>query len=755
MKSELSVVGKSVTRFDAFDKVTGKAKYGIDLKMDNMLYAKLLRSPYPHAKAVKIDTTKAESHPRVRAVVTINEAPKVIGAVAMLMTEEGMKSLDMFDNVVRFIGDPVAAVAAEDEESAEEALSLIDVEYKQLPPVFDPLEALKETAPKIHKSGNIAFNVLKEFGNVDKGFRKADYILENRYTTSKQKHCAIEPFSTCIANYGLDGRLTVYSSSQRPHIIKRYLAGALGLPVNKVRIIKPHTGGAFGGRDYLIHGLEVMCSFLSRKTGRPVRMSFTREEDFEATEARHPFIIELKTGVTKEGILTAMSIKAVMDVGGYGPHAVGVLVNAMNNGIRLYRCPNQRFEGYSVYTNTSLCGAYRAYGNPQINFALESQMDMIAEKLGIDPVELRLKNYRGLGELDPITGDETRSDGMKECLRKAAKKFGWNDKRTKRIAEGTKRRGVGMSCLSHNTGGRFSIPDPASAIVMFNTDGSVNLVTAAADDGQGNKTVLAQIAAEELGIGWEQISVSDTDTDVTPLDSGTHGSRQTYAGGIVVKKAAAEAKKALISAASEHLNVKPERLSIKDGVIYDTKNPATSIRVNNILRMLQYEDLSIGKQIIGVATGVAPSWPPIHGANFVEVEVDAETGEVRIIKLACAFDVGKAINPAHVEGQIIGGEATGIGYALTEGLIVKDGKVLNNNFTDYRLLRACDMPEIDAIIVESNEPTGAFGAKGVGEATNAGTAAAIANAIYDAVGVRVKELPITQERILKELHSLK
>ncbi len=752
MRGELSLVGKSVPRLDAIDKVTGRAKYGMDLKMDDMLYAKILRSPYPHAKVVKIDTAKAESHPKVRAIVTIDEVPKVIGTVGRLRTEEGTKSLYILDNVVRFIGDPIAAVAADDEESAEEALSLIDVEYEQLPTLFDPLEALKESSVKIHEDGNIAFHLFKEIGDIDKGFKEADYIFEDRFVTSRQKHCAIEPFSSCIANYGLDGRLTVHSSTQRPHIIKIYLAGALGLPVDKVRIIKPDTGGAFGGRDYLIHGLEAMSSFLSKKAGKPVKMSFTREEDFEATESRHPFILELKAGITGDGILVTLDIKAVMDVGGYGPHAIGVLSQAMKKGMALYRCPNVRFDGYSVYTNKPLCGAFRGYGNPQINFALESLMDMVAERLGIDPVELRLKNYRGLGEAEPTTGDEIRSDGMKECLREGAKKFGWNEKRRKMVAGGTRRRGVGMSCLVHHSGGRFSSPDPASATVMFNSDGSVSLITGVADDGQGNRTVFAQIAAEELGIGLEQISLSDTDTEITPLDSGTHGSRQTYVGGRAVQKAAAEAKSILLEYASQHLNVGADRLETRCGVIYDIKNPEKSIHVSDLLRKVQFEDLDCGKQIIGTATGVAPASPPIFGANFAEVEVDIETGEVRIVKLVGAFDVGKAINPANVEGQITGGEVMGIGYALTEWLEIRDGRVLNNNFTDYRILRACDIPEIDGIIVESDEPTGAFGAKGVGEATMAGTASAIANAIYDAVGVRMKELPITQEKILDGLN---
>ena len=528
----------------------------------------------------------------------------------------------------------------------------------------------------------------------------------------------------------------------------------MGLPISKVRIIKPYTGGAFGGRDYLVHGLEIMSSFLSRKTRRPVKMSFTREEDFEATEARHPFIIDLETGVTRDGILTARRIKAVMDVGGYGSHSVGVLHYSMRQGIALYRCPNVTFEGYSVHTNKSLCGAFRGYGNTQINFAMESQMDMIAEKLGIDPVELRLRNYRGLGEVDPITGAKIESDGMKECLSEGAKRIGWTEKRTKKIAIGTKRRGVGMSCLVHGSGGRFDIPDPASATVMFNSDGSVNLVTACADDGQGNKTVLAQIAAEELGIPWEQISVSDTDTDLTPFDSGTHGSRQTYAGGIAVKKAARMAKDTFLSLVSQHLKVEKEKLEVKNGIVFDVENPANKIPVRDFLTGLLFEDLSVGKQIVGFATGVAPGSPSVYAGNFAEVEVDVETGEVRVLKMVGAFDVGRAINPGQVEGQIIGGEVMGIGYALTEGLITLDGRISNNNFTDYRILRACDVPQIDAIIVESHEPSAAYGAKGVGEITNVGTASAIANAIYHAVGVRITELPITQEKILEGLNRL-
>jgi xanthine dehydrogenase molybdenum-binding subunit len=432
----------------------------------------------------------------------------------------------------------------------------------------------------------------------------------------------------------------------------------------------------------------------------------------------------LKTGVTKDGILTARQIKVVMDVGGYGPHAVGVIHYGMRQGVALYQCQDLTFDGTCVHTNKSLCGAMRGYGNPQINFAVESQMDMIAEKINMDPVLLRLKNYRGLGETDPLTGDRILSDGMKECLTEGAKKIDWEERKAKKVANGTKKRGVGMSCLVHGSGGRFDIPDPASATVMFNSDGSINLITAATDDGQGLRTVFAQIAAEELGVDVDQVSVSGADTDITPFDSGTHGSRQTYAGGNIVKKAAIEAKDALLSLVSRRLNVGKDNLNIKAGVVYDVKNPDTKIDVGDFLTGMLFEDLATGRQIQGFA-----------------------------LRIVGAFDVGKAMNPGQVEGQITGGEVMGIGYAMTEDMIIQEGKVCNPNFADYRMLRSCDVPVIESVIVESNEPTAAFGAKGVGEITNVGTAAAIANAVYDAIGVRITDLPITQEKVLEGINA--
>ena len=744
-------VGKSLQRIDGVDKVTGSAKYAADIRLENMLHAKLLRSPHAHAKVKNIDTSAAEKLRGVRAVATILEVPKVIEYWFFLRTEKKKKQMFLRDNVVRFIGDPVLAVAADDPQTLDKALSLIKVDYEPLLALQDPFDAIDESRVNIHRRGNIAFKVNKSYGNLDDGFQKADIVIENTYRTSKQKHAALEPFGTCVAHYQSNGKLTVYSSTQLPHWSRHYLAGALDLPLNRVRVIKPHTGGSFGGRCGLIHGLEVMCSWLSRRTGRPVRMSFTREEDFMATETRHPMTIKMKTGATNAGIITANDVEIVSDVGGYGTHYIGVIADCLSTGVGLYNIPNYRFSATAVFTNKSPCGALRGYGNPQMNFAQESQMDMIAENLGLDPLQLRLQNYRGLGEIDPVLDEEISSNGLAECLEKGAASSDWHQKRHQEPVNGTKKRGIGLSVMLHGTGAGKALPDPAAATVMINADGSVNLVTAASDEGQGNRTVLAQIASETLGIDFEKISVSDTDTETTPLDCGTHGSRQAYSGGLAVKAAATEARKKLLGYAHQKLGVVEDQLQIKDGEISEIENPDNCISIGDLMRKVQIEDMSVCEQVIGSAVGVAPAMPGYYGAIFAEVEVDTETGEVDVLKLTSAFDVGRAINPDLVKGQIIGGGVMGVGFALTENLKLRDGRILNTSFADYRLLRACDVPEIVPIIVESNEPTGPYGAKGIGEGCMVNVASAISNAICHATGVRLTDLCMTPEMILEGL----
>ena len=411
-------VGKSLQRIDGVDKVTGSAKYAADIKLENMLHARLLRSPHAHAKVKRIDTSAAQKLTGVRTFATILEVPKVIEYWFSLRTEEKKKQMFLRDNVVRFVGDPVLAVAADDQQTLDQALGLVKVEYEPLPALHDPLKAMAEIGVKIHSRGNVAFKANKVYGDIHAGFNHADIIIENTYRTSKQKHAALEPFGTCVAHYQPNGKLTVYSSTQLPHWSRHYLAGALELPLNRVRVIKPYTGGSFGGRCGLIHGLEVMCAWLSRRTGRPVRMAFSREEDFMATETRHPMTIRMKTGATGDGIITANEVEIISDVGGYGTHYIGVIADCLSTGVGLYKIPNYSFSATAVFTNKSLCGALRGYGNPQMNFAQESQMDIIAEKLRMDPLELRLKNYRKLGEIDPVLNEEIRSNGLKECLDK-------------------------------------------------------------------------------------------------------------------------------------------------------------------------------------------------------------------------------------------------------------------------------------------------------------------------------------------------
>jgi len=761
MTEPLTYIGKSFQRIDGVDKVTGRARFAPDLRFDHMLHAGLIRSPHAHARVLRIDTASALQLPGVKAVATIFEVPKVIQYWFFLRTEKKKKEIFLYDDIVRFIGDPVLAIAAVDEKTLEHALSLVRVDYEPLAAIHDPEKALTETGVCLHKKGNIAFRVEKAFGNVEQGFKAADIIVENTYHTSKQKHASLEPIAACIANFESSGKLTVHSSTQLPHWSQHYLAEIMGLPLNRVRVIKPYTGGAFGGRCGLIHGLEAMCSVLSKKTLRPVRMSFSREEDFCATESRHPMIIRMKTGMSKEGLLLANEADILSDTGAYGTHYIGVLADCLSTGVGLYAIPNYKFSGTAVYTNTSMAGALRGYGNPQMNFAQESQMDILADKLGMDPLALRVKNYRKAGEMDPVLNERILSNGLEECLEKGAAASGWTEKRSRKLEPGSIRegiikndpikKGIGLSIMLHGTGAARALPDPGSAFLMINSDGTVNLHTAAADEGQGSRTVLAQVAAEILGVEFESISVSETDTDITPLDCGTHGSRQAYCGGLTVRDAALDAKNKMLTHAGNVLKVKPDALKIEKGLIFETAHPANAISIKDLMQRIQIQDMGLCTQIMGSASGIAPAMPGYYGAVFAEVEVNTETGEIKVVKLTSAFDVGKAINPEMVKGQIVGGGVMGIGFALTEGLIRKDGHILNPGFTDYRLLRSCDAPPVEAIIVESNEPTGPFGAKGIGEGCMVNVASAIANAVFHATGVRLTNLCMTPEAVLKGL----
>lgn len=756
MTEQLTVVGTRVTRVDAEEKATGLGLYAPDLEIQGMVYGLTLRSPHPHARVVRVDSSRAEALPGFRGLVKASEVPRVCGTWFNLRSRKELGKLLQQDDKVRFIGDPVLVVAADDEDTAREAISLIDVEYEVLPAVFDPFEAMASEHVKIHDRGNVGFHIVKEYGDSEAGFAEAEVILEHRYVTSKQKHASLEPCGTCIAEWGRGGSLTLWSTTQVPHWTQMYLSLAMGIPIAKVRVIRPHVGGSFGARAGVIWGLELMCSALAREVGRPVKMEFTREEDFSATESRHPFTVDYRVGAKRDGTLVAADARIVMDVGGYGTHYVSVLADALGTGVGIYRIPNYRFEGTCVYTNKSLGGAFRGYGNPQMNFAQESALDELAAQLGIDPVEMRLKNYRGAGEMDPVFEVPVKSDGMKGCLEEGASAMDWQVRRVvsrEQKAESTLRRGVGMAAHQHGTGARFGLPDPSSAVIRINADASVDLLTACADDGQGNRTVLAQIAAEVLGVPFEWVAVSATDTAIAPLDGGTHGSRQTYCGGTAVLKAATEARESVMKLAAEYLERSPDSLTVAGGNIVDATSAEPLVGLGDLMRHYQVGDFSRCHEVIAHASGVTEDQPPVFGATFAEVEVDVETGQVRVIKMVGAFDVGKAINPAQCEGQIAGGLTMGVGYALTEGLIIEDGRVLNPGYRDYKIPRAVDAPEVVPVLVESIEPTGPFGAKGLGEATMISSAAAIANAVYNAVGARIRELTITPEKVLAALRE--
>jgi 4-hydroxybenzoyl-CoA reductase alpha subunit len=752
------IIGSSVPRIDAVEKVTGRAVYGPDLKLPGMLQGKVLRSPLPHARVLHVDISRAERLRGVKAVATGKDLSVRYGLVIQ------DQSPYCFDKV-RYIGDPVAGVAAIDADTAREALELIKVEYEELPPVFDPLRAMEQGAPLVHedlgsywyvpiffpKSGTNICNHFKiRKGDVEEGFRTADFITENTFTTPMIQHCHLEPHVT-TAKFEPSGQVTIWSSTQHPYSVRRETARFLGLPINRVRVIVTSLGGGFGGKVLL--KLEPMCVALAMKVKdfRPVRILLTREEEFYASVVRHPTRTSVKAGVRKDGTLVALKTKMVFDTGAYAD--AGPVV-ARSSGMAItgpYRVPHVWSDSYCVYTNKAIAGAFRGFGVPQLMWAMDSTMDMLAEGIGMDPVELRLKNALEEGDIS-ATGQILHSVGIKECIRKAAEAIEWGK-------EPKKYRGKGIGTLYKMT----QTPSSSSAFVKMSEDGSVEVLCSTVDMGQGSNTVFAQIAAEELGVEVKNVRVVSPDTDVTPFDHGTASSRSTFHMGNAVKQAAAEAKKQLFEVAADQLEVRPEALESRGGFIYiqGSKGPGTPI---SAIRM----GITYGKghPITGSGTFSVPDATPLdqetgqgaypsifwlYGAQGVEVEVDPDTGKVDVLKVAAAHDLGRVINPLNCEQQVEGAVVTGVGIALLEEMVVQNGTPVNRNFRDYRIPTAMDSPPVTSIFVEATHQDGPFGAKGVGEPALAPTAPAIGNAVYDAIGVRIKDLPITPEKILKAL----
>lgn len=751
------IVRRGLPRIDAVPKVTGEAQYTVDLRMPGMLVGKILRSPHPHARVRSIDVTAARRLDGVLAVITGEDVPDSLFSFFQFLADKHILAKDK----VRYVGDEVAAVAAVDLDTAEKALSLIEVDYEPLPAVFGIDAALEADAPLVHegKDSNLGFEVERVFGDPDAALSGCDYVVEGRYVTHDLAHTCLE-VSNCVAKWDKTGRLTVWTNTQAPHTQRQELARLLGIPRSDVRIVSSYMGGGFGSK--LVTDMKTpIAALLSKKTGRPVRIVNTRSEEFTTAKTRYPYTVDLKTGADKEGRIVVRDMTVTGDNGAYhdkGPATINF--SAMMFGT-LYNVPNIRAAGRLVYTNRQMGTAFRGFGNPQVAFACESQLDELAEKMGMDPLELRLRNANRPMETTAC-GAEVCGCAMTECMEIAAERIGWTEKRTR--AKGSVRRGVGLANMVHTGGGgRFYGYNSAEAFIKLSDDGSVTLITSALDMGQGAHTAMAQIAAEELGVRLGDVVVLSNDTDLTPYDLGSWGSRATFMNGNAVFEAARDARNALAEAAAEMLEAEPADILVEEGRVWvrgsEEKHTLAEIvdhSVNEHGWTISGTGRFVDKLPDGytIKTAFAKNIPCFSfGTQAVEVEVDEETGQVHVLKVVAAHETGTTINQMMAEGQIEGSVVQGIGFALMERLIHEDGRIVNDRFLDYKIPNIGDIPEIEAVCVESEGTKGPLGAKGIGEPGLVPTAPAIANAIHDAIGVRFHELPITREQVVKALRE--
>ncbi|SPF42477.1 4-hydroxybenzoyl-CoA reductase subunit alpha [Candidatus Sulfotelmatobacter kueseliae] len=818
--ADFSIIGKSVAMIDAAWKTTGAGKYTDDLSLPGMLVGKILHSPYPHARIKRIDPRRAEQLEGVVAVVVGTDAPNPYGILPVGHDEYAL-ALDK----VRYVGDNVACVVAVSESLAEKALELVDVEYEVLPAYFDPEESMKAKADLIHdsKPGNVEKDYHHVFGDPEKGFAEADCVAEARFISNEVTHAAMEPHST-LASFELDphtgklGRLTVWSSTQVPYYLQHKLSLVLEMPMSQIRVIKPLVGGGFGGKSEVIP-LEIIAAIAARKAKAPVKITYTREEVFWAHRGRPRTIIDLKTGVKRDGRITAVKARVVQDGGAYCSYGVVTILYSGALLGALYDIPNIQYDGYRVLTNKPACGAMRGHGTVNVRFAFESQLDELAAKIGMDPAEIRRRNL-----LQPpcitVNGLRVQSYGLPECIAKTVERSGWNERRGN-LPQG---RGLGIACSHYVSGAANSIirsDMPHSTVnLKIDRDGAVVVYTGASEIGQGSDTMTAQIAAEALGCSLSRVRVVAADTDLTPIDIGSYSSRVTFMAGNATLRAAEEVKKLIAAAAAKKMNCEAEDLIFRDDAIFKKacvgagdsaqtprgpdgrgrpsphgssssqhlEQASVSGRVEGqILRgslqqkrkeegpkdSMTFEEAVVAAiDFHGALTGTGSYAPPqearggkhkgagvgpspaySYSAQVAEVSVDEDTGEVTVHKVWAAHDCGRALNPVAVEGQIIGSVWMGMGQALTEEMIWKDGMLMNPGLLEYRSPSAVESPAVEPIIVESIDPEGPFGAKECSEGSLAATIPAIANAIYDAVGVRLHESPFTPERVLAALRA--
>jgi 4-hydroxybenzoyl-CoA reductase subunit alpha len=752
LRNEYDVVGQPTPKKDGTLKVLGSAEYADDISMPGMLHGKLLRSPHSHARIVRIETSRAEALPGVRAIVIGKDFP----GIKYGNLPQTRDYLPLAVDTVRYIGEEVAAVAAIDEDTAEEALDLIEVEYEPLPAVFDPEEAMRPGAPLLHDKapGNISAQVAFEFGEVDDAFSRADYVREDTFETQPVKQGMLEPHA-CVGLWDNTGKISLWACKMSPYVVWRQLAMGLGVELGKVRVVQTFVGGGFSGGKQEAMPMDFCAVMLSKKTGRPVKLVHTMDEVLTIGHMRHPMKIWLRTGTDKDGRMLAQHCKMIANggayssIGGFSMYLAGAMLNIP------YRIPNIRYEATRVYTNNGFCGALRGHTNTQICFARDSQLELIAANLGVDPIDIRHRNALQPGDTTP-NGFRIGTFAFDECIDRVVELSGWREKRGKL----PKYRGIGFGCGSHISGARLMGHSASAAEIRVQEDGTVQLTTGSTDVGQGADTVLSMIAAEVLGVGVDDVRFARVDSDSTPVDPGTFGSRVTFFTGNAVKRAAEDARRQLAEIAGKRMKVNPDDLVFRRREIINRLDDRQRMSLKEAVRLgafqtgqlvISHGTYAAGDEKIDFRTGhgnLSPAYNP--SACAVEVEVDPETGQVKVVGFWGADDSGFPLNPLAVKGQVIGATVMSFGPALYETLVRVDGRVMNPSFRDYKMPLTTDIPKLADFqhsSVVTWEAEGPFGAKEAGQGAGTGVIAALANAIYDATGVRMKSLPMSPDRI--------
>jgi 4-hydroxybenzoyl-CoA reductase alpha subunit len=753
----LTIIGQSLPKVDAAAKVTGQTVFADDLVLPRMAYAKLLRSPHPHARVLRVDVSKAAALPGVLATLVGHELPIPFGILPVSQDEHAL-ALDK----VRFVGDPVAAVAALDEETAEAACGLIEVDYEVLPALMSIDEALARPEARIHDygpAGNVHKEVSFDFGDVEEGFREADHVREETFYFEGNTHLPMEQHAA-VASFGPDRKLTLWSATQTPHYVHRALAKVLEMAPAHIRVIACPNGGGFGGKSDPF-GHEIAVCKLSMKTGRPVKITLTREEVFYCHRGRHPVKMWIKTGLKKDGAITAMHFRSALDGGAYGSYGVASLYYTGALQTVTYQVPRYKFEGVRVFTNKPPCGPKRGHGTPQPRYALECHIDRFCQDLGIDPVDWRLRHALAPGA---ITANhmQVKTIGLRECLEKVIAASGYRDKRG-RLGPG---RGIAIAGSSYISGAGLPIywnAMPHSGVqIKVDRGGGVAVFCGSTDIGQGSDSVLAYVVAEELGIRPEDIRVVTADTDLTPVDLGSYSSRVTLMTGNAAIQAARKLRGLILGAAAKKLEVPVERLLAADRRIYDSADSSRSLRFAEAAVLAEAANGTLGA--VGSYTppksvarwkgsGVGPTPTYSYSAAAVELSADRETGIIRVDKVWIAHDVGRALNPVLVIGQVEGSVYMGLGEALMEEQVFRKGLHKIPSMLDYKSPTTLEMPPVDSILVETLDPEGPYGAKECGQGPLLPVIPAVANALLDALGARVDEVPITPERVMAALEG--